>query len=230
MTQTTSVLVIDDEPQICRFLRTILSSEGYVVIESEFGEKGLSEAASHPPDIVLLDLGLPDIDGLEVVRRLRTWSTVPIIIISARGQETDKISALDAGADDYLTKPFSVPELLARIRAAIRNVYRKSNAPVDEIFVVGGLKVDVTRRQVFVDEREIHLTPLEFKLLTMFIKNAGRVITHRQLLMEVWGPDGIDENNSLRFYIHQLRHKIENDAARPKYLQTETGVGYRLHC
>jgi two-component system KDP operon response regulator KdpE len=220
------VLVIEDEPQIRRFLRATLGSEGYVLLEAETGVTGLREAASHPPDLVLLDLGLPDMDGLDVIRSLREWTTAPVIIISARGQEADKVAALDSGADDYLTKPFSVGELLARIRVAMRHASRAADE--SSVFESGALKVDLGLRQVFVNGAETRLTPIEFKLLGVMVKHAGKVLTHRQLLKEVWGPGCSEDVNYLRVFIHQLRRKIEAVPANPKHLITEAGVGYRL--
>jgi two-component system KDP operon response regulator KdpE len=223
---TPVILVIEDEPQIRRFLRATLGSEGYLLLEAETAQQGLQEAASKPPDLVLLDLGLPDMDGIEVIRRLREWTAVPIIIISARGQEQDKVAGLDAGADDYITKPFSVPELMARIRVAMRHANRTDDESA--VFVSGGLKVDLARRLVFVNEQEVRLTPIEFKLLATLVKHAGKVLTHRQILKEVWGPAYAEDNHSLRVFVHQLRHKLEADPAQPKWLITEAGVGYRL--
>lgn len=222
------ILVIEDEPQIRRFLRATLGSQGYTLLEATTAQEGLSEAASHPPDIVLLDLGLPDMDGLEVVQRLREWTTVPIIIISARGQEHDKVAGLDAGADDYLTKPFGVAELMARVRVAMRHANRTLNDGADAVFRTGDLEVDLAHRNVRVGEKEIRLTPIEFKLLGLLVKHAGKVLTHRQILKEVWGPNYADESHYLRVFVHQLRHKLEADPAKPKYLVTEAGVGYRL--
>jgi two-component system KDP operon response regulator KdpE len=223
------VLVIEDEPQIRRFLRHTLGSEGYMLLEATTAKDGMAEAASHPPDIILLDLGLPDMDGLEVIRNIRTWSQAPIIIISARGQEHDKVAALDIGANDYLTKPFSIPELMARIRVLLRSASRTGGGDnKDSVFTVGDLTVDLGRRVIKFHGKEVRATPIEFKLLSVLVKHAGKVLTHRQLLNEVWGPDNTEEANYLRVYIHQLRHKIEDDPARPKYLTTETGVGYRL--
>ena len=221
-----TILVIEDEPQIRRFLRATLSSQGYTLLEATTGEEGLAEAASYPPDIVLLDLGLPDLDGLEVIRRLREWTAVPILIISARGQEQDKVAALDMGADDYLTKPFGVAELMARIRVAMRHDSRGETGAA--VFVSAELKVDLAKRLVFVGEKEIRLTPIEFKLLAELVKHAGKVVTHRQLLKEVWGPNYAEDSHYLRVFVHQLRHKIEPDPAQPKWLVTEAGVGYRL--
>jgi two-component system KDP operon response regulator KdpE len=186
------------------------------------------QAATRAPDVILLDLGLPDIDGLEVTRRLREWSDVPIIVISAREQEQDKIKALDAGADDYLTKPFGAGELVARIRVAMRHKALREAGQHESIFTLGNLRVDLARRQVFLNEKEVHLTPIEYKLLTVLIKNAGKVLTHRQLLKEVWGPPYLTETQYLRVYMAQLRHKLEADPARPSFLINEPGVGYRL--
>jgi two-component system KDP operon response regulator KdpE len=195
-------------------------------VEAVKGEEGLSLASQYVPDIVLLDLGLPDLDGLEVTRRLRQWSNVPIIVLSARGQEQDKIAALDAGADDYLTKPFSVGELLARIRVALR--HRSTGGEPLAAFEAGALKVDLARRSVTVAGEDVHLTPTEYKLLAVLVKHAGKVLTHRQLLLEVWGSHNATQTQALRVYVTQLRHKIEQDPARPRVLITEPGVGYRL--
>jgi two-component system KDP operon response regulator KdpE len=223
---TPLVLIIEDEAPMRRFLRVSLSSNGYRVNEAETGQEGLAQAAARNPDLVLLDLGLPDQDGLVVTERLREWGKMPIIVISARGQEEDKIKALDGGADDYLTKPFGVGELLARVRVALRHA---ATTPVGDVsFSLGGLKVDLVKRQVSVNEREVHLTPIEYKLLTTLIKNAGRVVTHRQLLREVWGPGYGDQTQYTRVYMGQLRHKLEENPSRPVYLITEPGVGYRL--
>jgi two-component system KDP operon response regulator KdpE len=222
------VLLIEDEMQMRRFLRVILESEGYRLVESEKAADGLIQAATRNPDVVLLDLGLPDLDGLEVIRRLRAWSQVPVIVISAREQEHDKVTALDSGADDYLTKPFGVEELLARIRAAIRHAQRRNAGSEESVFTTDTLRVDFSKRQVFVADREIHLTPLEYKLLLVLVRNAGRVLTHRQLLKEVWGPSYIEHTQYLRVYMTQLRHKLEKDPARPRFLINEPGVGYRF--
>jgi len=221
------VLVVDDEPQVVRFLRATLPAQGYRLIEATTGRQGLVEASTRAPDLILLDLGLPDLDGVEVTRRLREWSRTPIIVLSARGQETDKIEALDAGADDYLTKPFGTGELLARMRVALRNAARAAGEG-EPVFTVGELKVDLGARRVFVGEEEIHLTRTEYNLLALLVKHAGKVLTHRQLLKEVWGPGSAGESHYLRVYMGQLRHKLERDPARPRYLLTETGVGYRL--
>jgi two-component system, OmpR family, KDP operon response regulator KdpE len=222
------ILLIEDDTQMQRLLRIILQGHGFCLIESPTGQEGLMQAATRAPDIVLLDLGLPDIDGLEVTRRLREWSDVPIIVISAREQEQDKIKALDAGADDYLTKPFGAGELMARIRVAMRHKAIREAGQQESVFILENLRVDLTRRQVFLNEKEIHLTPIEYKLLTVLIKNAGKVLTHRQLLKEVWGPSYLTETQYLRVYMTQLRHKLEADPARPVFLINEPGVGYRL--
>ena len=223
-----TILVIEDEPQIRRFLRTILPAHGYRVLEAETAHDGLTQAAMHQPDIVLLDLGLPDLDGLEVTRRLREWATIPIIVLSARGQEADKVAALDAGADDYLTKPFGIQELLARMRVALRHVTRLMQEAGDPVFTVGELQVDLAHRRVSVATHEIHLTPIEYKLLTVLVRYAGRVVTQRQLLQEVWGPHQTSAMHYVRVYMRQLRHKLEVDPTRPRYLVTEPGVRYRL--
>jgi two-component system KDP operon response regulator KdpE len=222
------VLVVEDEPQVLRFLRASLSAHGYRVVEAGSGQVALVEAATRAPDLVLLDLGLPDMDGVEVARRLREWSAVPVIVLSARGQEGDKIKALDAGADDYLTKPFGVGELLARMRVALRHAARLEAGLGESAFETDELRVDLAARRVFVRGEEVRLTRTEFNLLAMLVKHAGKVVTHRQLLQEVWGPGSTEESHYLRVYMGQLRHKLEKDPARPRYLLTETGVGYRL--
>jgi two-component system KDP operon response regulator KdpE len=223
-----SILIIEDEPPIVRFLRTALAGHGYAFHEAATGQEGLAQAASCRPDIVLLDLGLPDMDGIEVIRRLRSWSAVPVIIISARGQEQDKVAALDAGADDYLTKPFGIPELMARIRAALRHAGRAGDDAESAVFVSGDLKVDLAGHLVYLHGKEIALTPVEFRLLALLVKHAGKVVTQRQLLKEVWGPHLTDETTYLRVFVHQLRYKLEANPARPKYILTEAGVGYRF--
>ncbi len=223
-----SVLVIEDEPQMRRFLRSALEGHGYRVVEVGTAREGLAHAAGRNPDVILLDLGLPDGDGLDVTRRLREWAATPIIVLSARGFEQDKIRALDAGADDYLTKPFGVGELLARIRVALRHAATPAGGPLDPVFMQGELKVDLARRQVFMGDGEVHLTPTEYKLLTLLVRHAGKVITQRQALKEVWGPNYANQTHYLRVYMAQLRHKLERDPARPRILITEPGVGYRL--
>ena len=226
-----NILVIEDEPALQKFLRLTLTTQDYNITEAATGEQGLRHAVMSRPDLVILDLGLPDIDGVEVTRRLREWTAIPIIVVSARGKEQDKVVALDAGADDYLTKPFGVGELLARVRVALRHRAVANPETGDPVFEVGGpngLHVDLSRRQITVDGRSVHLTPNEFKILSVLVKNQGRVLTHRQLLHEVWGPGSGGETHYLRVYMNQLRQKLEADAARPRYLLTEPGVGYRL--
>jgi len=222
------VLLIEDEPPMRRFLRITLQSNGYRLVETETGAEGLLQAASRNPDVVLLDLGLPDMDGFEVTTRLREWTQTPVIVISAREQEQDKVKALDAGADDYLTKPFNAGELLARIRVALRHALRQRSGRQEPVFSLYNLRVDLAQRQVFLDDREVHLTPIEYKLLTTLIRHAGKVITHRQLLTEVWGAAHVNEVQYLRVYMTQLRHKLESDPARPRFLMNEPGIGYRL--
>jgi two-component system KDP operon response regulator KdpE len=220
------VLVIEDEVQMRRFLRASLTNNGYQVYESETAADGLAQAASRSPDLVLLDLGLPDQDGLLVTENLRQWAKMPIIVLSARGKEEDKIKALDAGADDYLTKPFGIGELLARIRVALRHTARSESGASQ--FAMGDVKVDLAKRQVTKGDQEVHLTPIEYKLLATLIKYEGRVITHRQLLREVWGLNSSEQTQYLRVYMAQLRHKLEDSPSRPRFLMTEPGVGYRL--
>jgi two-component system KDP operon response regulator KdpE len=224
---TTTLVVIEDDPQIRRFLRTGLSAEPFRIFEAETGKDGLVEAATRKPDLIVLDLGLPDVDGVDVVTRLREWYTRPIIILSARSNEQEKIKALDAGADDYLTKPFGIGELMARIRVALRRTSRES-LPGDTVFALGDVKVDLAARRVFRSGTEVHLTPNEYRLLTTLIRHAGKVCTHRQLLAEVWGPSHVEHGHYLRIYMAQLRHKLENDPTNPRFLRTEVGVGYRL--
>lgn len=220
------VLVIEDEPQIRRFLRTALGAEGFEIEEAERGAAGLAMVATRRPDVVILDLGLPDLDGVEVIRRLREWNTVPVIVLSARAQERDKVAALDAGADDYVVKPFDIGELLARLRVAMRHA-----APTDESaprFECGELIVDFAARRVTRSGIEVHLTPIEYRLLAELIKHAGKVLTQRHLLKEVWGPPYVERPHYLRVHMANLRQKLEDDPARPKRLKTETGVGYRF--
>ena len=220
------VVLIEDEPQIRRFLRTVLPGQGYTLFEADTGQQGLVEAAVRKADVVILDLGLPDMDGVEVVKRLREWSAIPVIVLSARAQEEDKVAALDAGADDYLTKPFGVSELLARLRVALRHAQRSPEGA--QVFESGPLKVDLTARRVEANGQEVHLTPIEYRLLSVLVRHAGRVLTHRQLLKDVWGPSHVDHAHYLRIYMAQLRRKLEEDPAQPRFLLTEPGVGYRL--
>jgi two-component system KDP operon response regulator KdpE len=228
MADRARILVIEDEPEIRRFLRVSLTGHDFDLVETAQGREGILQAATYQPDLVILDLGLPDIDGAEVIHQLRDWSQVPIVVLSARGQERDKVAALDAGADDYLTKPFGIGELLARIRVALRHTARQCASAADAIYNVADLRVDLSRRQVFIRDDEVHLTPTEYRLLTTLIRHAGKVVTHRQLLKEVWGPDSTQETHYLRVFMAQLRQKIEREPARPRYLLTEPGVGYRL--
>ena len=221
-----TVLVIEDEPQMRRFLKASLESHDYRFVEAVTAREGLAQASGRNPDVILLDLGLPDLDGIELTRRVREWSRVPIIIISARGREQDKIAALDAGADDYLTKPFGMGELLARLRAALRRTAAGDDG--EPVFTLGDLKVDLAARLVFRGPAEVHLTPIEYKLLATLVRHAGRVVTHRQLLKEVWGPNAVEHTHYVRVYMTQLRHKLEADPSRPQVLLTEPGVGYRL--
>jgi two-component system KDP operon response regulator KdpE len=221
------VLVVEDELQMARYMRTALIAHGYRVLEAGSGEEAIRRAVMQNPDLVLMDLGLPDMDGVQVIAQLRQWSTVPVIVISARDQESDRIEALDSGADDYLTKPFGTGELFARIRVAMR--HRAAAADGEEPVVeVGDLRIDLANRTVTVREERIHLTRREYGLLATLAKNVGRVVTHRQLLKEVWGPQYLTETHYLRVYMAQLRHKLEVDPARPRYLETESGIGYRL--
>ena len=223
-----AVVLIEDEPQIRRFLRTALAGHGYRVFEAASGRDGLVEAATRQPDLIILDLGLPDIDGLQVLKELREWTAVPVIVLSARGQERDKIMALDGGADDYVSKPFSAGELLARMRAALRRRARTADDSASSTFSVGELFVDLARRRVLVGGKAIHLTPIEYKLLTTLIRHAGKVVTQRQLLREVWGPSHSEDSQYLRVYVAQLRRKLERVPVQPRHLLTEPGVGYRL--
>jgi two-component system KDP operon response regulator KdpE len=219
------VLVVDDEPAIRRFLKTVLTAHDYVVFESARGREALDGVAAHRPDVLVLDLGLPDIDGVQVTQLLREWSQLPILILSVRGGEADKIAALDAGADDYLTKPFSSGELLARLRAALRRAAHSSAEPV---LASGELQVDLNKRRVMVAGHEVQLTPTEYDLLRVLVTNADKVITHHQLLREVWGVGYDDELHMLRVNMSNLRRKIEPDPTRPRFIITEPGVGYRL--
>lgn len=219
------VLVVDDEGSIRRYLRAALGGQGFTVYEAASGGEALSAVLAHRPDVIILDLGLPDIDGIEVTRRLREWSRTPIIILSVRDAENDKIAALDAGADDYLTKPFGTGELMARMRVTMRRI---TNQQSDPVFQVDKLKMDLSRRLVTLDDREISLTPTEYDILRLLMQNSGRVLTHHQLLKQVWGTAYENEMHLLRVNISNLRRKIEENPSRPRYLVTEAGVGYRL--
>jgi two-component system KDP operon response regulator KdpE len=227
-TNTSTLVVIEDDPQIRRFLRTGLSTEPFRIFEAETGRAGLVEAATRKPDLVILDLGLPDLDGVEVVSELRQWYTRPIIILSARSNEQEKIKALDAGADDYLTKPFGIGELLARIRAALRRAARDAGVAAENSIEFGEVRVDLAARRVQRAGSDVHLTPNEYRLLAALVRHAGKVCTHRQLLADVWGPSHVEHGHYLRIYMAQLRHKLEPDPTNPRFLRTEAGVGYRL--
>jgi len=221
------VLVVEDDIQIRRFLRAGLEASGYELDHAESGEEGVAQVARKPPDVVILDLGLPDIDGVEVVRRIREWSTVPIVVLSARSQEAEKIRALDAGADDYVTKPVGMGELLARIRVALRRA-RPSNAQESSLLSWCDVQMDLAAHRVTRSDREIHLTPTEFRLLAVLARNADKVVTQRQLLQEVWGAAYVERAHYLRIHMAAIRQKLEQEPSRPRYLLTETGVGYRL--
>ncbi|HTL18761.1 MAG TPA: response regulator [Patescibacteria group bacterium] len=221
----TNVLIIDDELQIRRLLRAGLEGAGYRVLEASTGQEGITQAAQHPPDVILLDLGLPDMDGVTVLKRLREWSRVPVVVLSVRDREDDKVAALDQGADDYVTKPFSTAELLARVRVAQRHRLPSEDGPV---FRSGELEVDLPARVVKRSGKEVKLTATEYSLLRLFVQHAGKVLTHRHILKEVWGPGYGEQTHYLRVYIAHLREKLENDPARPRLITTEAGVGYRL--
>ena len=222
------VLVVEDETQMLRFLRTALSAQGYRVLEAVSAAEALVAVTTRNPELILLDLGLPDRDGIDVTRQIREWSRVPIIVLSARGREDDKVEALDAGADDYLTKPFGTNELLARMRVALRHAAAGGADAGSSVIEVGPLRIDQSRREVVVDGRDLHLTPIEYRLLVLLAANAGKVLTHRQILREVWGPAYASESHYLRVFMAQLRRKIEQDSARPRLLITEPGIGYRM--
>jgi two-component system KDP operon response regulator KdpE len=221
----TTILLVEDEPDIRRFLRSTLAAEGYRVVESPTAERGAVDAGTHKPDLAIVDLALPDYDGAELIRDIRRWSSMPIVVLSARHQERTKIDALDAGADDYITKPFAVGELLARVRAALRHAAR---SPGGQELGLGPVRVDIAKRRVLRDGVEVHLTPIEFRLFAYLAKHLGMVVTHRQLLAEVWGPSHVEHTHYLRIYMKQLRDKLETDSVQPRYLLTEPGVGYRL--
>jgi two-component system KDP operon response regulator KdpE len=221
------VLVVEDEPQMRRFLRASLGAEGYRVREAWTIADGIREVAAEHPDAILLDLGLPDGDGLELLRRVREWSSVPVIVVSARGREEEKVAALDAGADDYLPKPFGTKELLARLRVALRHS-RAAIAPGEPVLEAGPLRMDLERREATVDGRAVRLTPIEWRLLALLASHAGKVLTHAQILREVWGPNAANQAHYVRVYMAELRKKLEADPSRPRLLLTEPGVGYRL--
>jgi two-component system KDP operon response regulator KdpE len=221
-----TILVVEDEPEIRRFLRSSLQAEGYRVVEAATGERASVDAATQKPDLAIVDLALPDIDGIDVIRRIRGWSSMPVLVLSARAQERSKIEALDAGADDYITKPFGVGELFARVRVALRHAAGKSQG---KTLKLGDVIVHLAERRASRNGTAIHLTPLEFRLLTSLARHRDMVVTHRQLLTEVWGPSHAGQTHYLRIYMKQLRDKLEAEPVRPMYLLTETGIGYRLH-
>lgn len=222
----TNVLIVEDEHAIRRFLRTALEADGLCVYEAETLQRGLLEAATRKPDLIILDLGLPDGDGIDFIRDLRQWSAIPVIVLSARSEESDKIAALDAGADDYLSKPFGIGELQARLRVALRR--HASGASPEPVVHFSNVKVDIAARLVHRGDEEIHLTPIEFRLLAVLLNNAGKVLTQRQLLNQVWGPNAVEHSHYLRIYMGHLRQKLELDPARPRHFLTETGIGYRF--
>ncbi len=222
------IIVIEDDPAIRRFLRTGLTTQGFNVFEADTGKQGIVEVGVRKPDLLILDLGLPDMDGADVIKAIRAWSSVPIIILSARSGEQQKIDALDAGADDYLTKPFGFGELLARMRVALRHALQPKELAQGDVFSTGNLSVDLLNRLVSVDGQAVHLTPIQYRLLTVLVKNAGKVLTHQQILKQVWGPSFQENAHYLRIYMSQLRRKLEADPTQPKFLLTESGVGYRL--
>ncbi|QLN90440.1 two-component system response regulator KdpE [Citrobacter freundii] len=222
----TNVLIVEDEQAIRRFLRTALEADGLRVYEAETLQRGLLEAATRKPDLIILDLGLPDGDGIDFIRDLRQWSAIPVIVLSARSEESDKIAALDTGADDYLSKPFGIGELQARLRVALRR--HASGASPEPVVHFANVKVDLAARLVHRDDEEIHLTPIEFRLLAVLLNNAGKVLTQRQLLNQVWGPNAVEHSHYLRIYMGHLRQKLELDPARPRHFLTETGIGYRF--
>jgi two-component system KDP operon response regulator KdpE len=222
-----NIVIVEDDAQIRRFVRTALEAENCVVFEADTAQRGLIEAGTRKPDLLILDLGLPDRDGVELLRDLRAWSQIPVLVLSARAQEEQKIAALDAGADDYLVKPFGVGELLARVRALLRRLSKNSTTELSSI-QFGDVKVDLVQRTIERNQQPLHLTPIEYRLLAHLLANTGKVLTHRQILREVWGPSHIDNSPSLRVFMANLRHKLEFDPAQPKHLLTEVGVGYRF--
>lgn len=222
----TSVLIVEDEQAIRRFLRTALEAEGLRVFDAQTLQRGLLEAATRKPDLVILDLGLPDGDGIDFIRDFRQWSTTPVIVLSARSEESDKIAALDAGADDYLSKPFGIGELQARLRVALRR--HATTQPNDPLVTFSNVQVDLAARRIVRDGEEVHLTPIEFRLLAELLNNPGKVLTQRQLLNHVWGPNAVEHSHYLRIYMGHIRQKLEADPARPKHFLTETGIGYRF--
>ena len=228
MPQEASIVLIEDESEIVRFLKTTLPAHGFHIHEATTGQQGMIEVKTRNPDLILLDLGLPDMEGTEVIRHIREWTSTPIIVLSAREQEQQKVAVLDLGADDYVTKPFGINELLARIRTALRHAARPEGPAADSCFTFGNVRVDLGRRLVFADDKEVRLTAIEYKLLATLVRYAGKVVTHRQLLTDVWGPGHVEQTHYLRLYMGQLRAKLETDPAEPQRLLTEPGIGYRL--
>lgn len=231
MSDAPLILLVEDDPPIRNFIQASLRSQGYRSLAVDKGEEAVAQAASHVPDLLILDLGLPDLDGMEVIRQVRGWSRMPIIVVSARGKERSKVEALDAGADDYLTKPFGAGELLARIRVALRHLAslpKQSAGASPSTFSVRGLLVDLERRRVTVEGQPVHLTPIEYRLIALLVRHAGKVLTHRFILKEIWGPGSVEDTHYLRVFMATLRRKIEADPSQPEYLLTEVGVGYRL--
>jgi two-component system KDP operon response regulator KdpE len=228
MANEATILVIEDEPEITRFLATLLETHGYKALFADHAKEGLRLATLHKPDVVILDIGLPDMSGFEVIKNMRGWATTPIIVLSARGQEQDKVNALELGADDYLTKPFGAAELLARLKVALRHIRQAIQPGGSSVFENGGLRVDLEKRVVTVEGKETRLTPTEYKLLTSLIKHADKVVTHNQLLKEVWDRHSAEDNHTLRITIQHLRQKLNDDPMQPRYIMTEAGVGYRL--
>ncbi len=222
------ILIVEDEPQMLRFIRASLGSHGYRLLEAGTAQEATQLATTHAPELILMDLGLPDMDGLELTKQMREWTRTPIIVISARGREDDKVLALDAGADDYLTKPFGINELLARIRVALRHVREAASNVSEPVLTIRDLTLDLGKRQVLVSGKEVHLTPTEYKLLALLAQHRGKVLTHRQILKDVWGPAYANQSHYVRVHMAELRKKVETDAARPKLIVTEPGVGYRM--
>ena len=221
-----TILIVEDEPEIRRFVRSALTAEGHKVVESVNARRGAIDATTHKPDLAIVDLGLPDRDGIDVIRQIRTWSPMPIIVLSARVQESSKISAFEAGADDYVTKPFGIRELIARVRVALRRALRTASG--QQLLVLGSATIDIEARTAVRDGRPVHLTPIEFRIVACLAKSPGMVVTHKQLLTEVWGPAHAADTHYLRIYLKQLRDKLEADPVQPHYFVTETGIGYRL--
>lgn len=228
MSMKTKILVIEDEDVISNFIETTLKANGYGVLLAKRGSEALSMIPSHCPDVILLDLGLPDMDGLTILKQIREWSATPVIVVSARGEETDKVEALDAGADDYIVKPFGTPELLARIRTTLRHAATRVSGAAGDVFSVKGLTLNFPKRQLCIEDVEVHLTQIEFKIVSLLAKSAGRVLTYDYIITELWGPYAIKDNQILRVNMANIRRKLEKNPAAPEYIFTEVGVGYRM--